>query len=76
VFDRIEFWGVRREKEQRAVSLLVEDIQFVFAVKGSIIHDNHSVFGQIWEQTLAKPPLKQAMFHCSVKYKRRYDFTP
>jgi len=76
VFDRVEFQGIRREKEQRAASFLGKDMQLLFAVKRGIIHDDHSVLWQGQEQTLAKPPPKQTVPHRSIKYQRRYDFTP
>ncbi len=76
MLDRVELRGVRREKKQHTVSFPGKDMQFLFAVKRGIIHDNHSVLRQGREQALAEPPLKQAVVHCSVKDQRRYDFTP
>jgi len=58
------------------VSFSGKDMQLLFAMKRGVIHNDHSVLRQGREQTLAEPMLKQTVFHRSVKYQRRYDFTP
>ncbi len=61
MFNRVEFWRVRRKEDQRAVSFPSKSEQLLFSVKRGIIHNDHSVLRQGREQTLAEPPLKQTV---------------